>query len=116
MSAKYVLCKCEEVKGVKRSIGEYGEAHLVPGTPHDGGEDCPGGVVPGESGLAHARTIVDHQSGNVLVAHVESSDVIPETNTISRYKRLGQAFEEEWIVLRVVVAHVAGESEGRGEG
>ena len=42
---------------------------LVPGTAHDGGEDGPGGVVPGEPGLAHPGAVVDDQSGYVLVTH-----------------------------------------------
>merc|ERR1719173_379724 len=44
---------------------------LVPGAPHNGGEDSPRGVVSGEPGLAHAGAIVNHQSSNVLVTHLD---------------------------------------------
>merc|ERR1711881_748696 len=44
---------------------------LMPWASNDGGEDGPGGVITGEPGLAHAGAIVDHQSGNILVTHLE---------------------------------------------
>merc|ERR1712241_206917 len=37
----------------------------------DGGEDSPGGVVAGEASLAHAGAIVNDQSSNVFVTHLE---------------------------------------------
>ena len=36
----------------------------------DGGEDCPWCVITGETGLAHARAVVHHQSCYFIVAHV----------------------------------------------
>merc|ERR1719447_127318 len=45
---------------------------LVAGAAHDGGEDGAGSVVTGKAGLAHAGAIVNNQSGNVLVTHLES--------------------------------------------
>merc|ERR1712061_852984 len=44
---------------------------LVAGTSDDGGKDGTGSVVSGEAGLDHAGAIVDDQSGNVLVTHVD---------------------------------------------
>merc|ERR1719290_692893 len=44
---------------------------LVPWASNDGGEDSPGGVITGKAGLAHAGAIVDHQSGNILVTHLD---------------------------------------------
>merc|ERR1712214_271474 len=43
---------------------------LVPWATNDGGEDSPGGVITGETGLAHAGAIVNDQSGCVLVTHL----------------------------------------------
>jgi len=45
--------------------------YLMPGAANDGGEDSPGGVITGETGLAHAGAIVHNQSGDVLVTHVD---------------------------------------------
>jgi hypothetical protein len=44
---------------------------LVTGTSNNGGEDSPGGVITGKSGFAHARAIVDNQSGGIFVTHLE---------------------------------------------
>ena len=44
--------------------------YLVAGASNNGGEDSPGGVITGETGLAHAGAIVDNKSSNVLVTHV----------------------------------------------
>ena len=44
--------------------------YLVTGTANDGGEDSPGGVITGETGLAHAGAIVNNQSGGIFVTHV----------------------------------------------
>ena len=41
------------------------------GTADDGGEDGAGGVVAGETGLAHAGAIVHNQGGNLVVTHFE---------------------------------------------
>merc|ERR1719384_1152685 len=45
---------------------------LVPWATDNGGEDSPGGVITGETGLAHAGAIVNDQSGCVFVTHLES--------------------------------------------
>jgi hypothetical protein len=42
----------------------------VAGTAHNGGEDGPGGVVSGETSLAHAGAIVNDQSSNFVVTHL----------------------------------------------
>merc|ERR1711964_499808 len=42
---------------------------LVPWASNDGWEDSPGGVVTGESSLAHAGAIVNDKSSNVFVTH-----------------------------------------------
>jgi hypothetical protein len=39
------------------------------GTSNNGGEDSPGGVVSGETGLAHTGAIVNNKSGNFVVTH-----------------------------------------------
>ena len=43
--------------------------YLVPWATDDGGEDSPGGVITGETGLAHAGAIVNDQSGDLIVTH-----------------------------------------------
>merc|ERR1712088_1263 len=43
---------------------------LVTGTANDGGEDSPGGVITGETSLAHSRSIVNDKSGSIFVTHV----------------------------------------------
>merc|ERR1712018_1109476 len=43
---------------------------LVAGTSNNGGEDSPGGVITGETSLAHAGAIVNDKSSNVFVTHV----------------------------------------------
>ena len=45
----------------------------MPGASNDGGEDSPRGVITGKASFAHARTIVDDKSGNVLVTHLGRS-------------------------------------------
>ena len=45
--------------------------YLVPWATNDGGEDSPGGVITGETGLAHAGAIVNDQSGCVFVTHLD---------------------------------------------
>ena len=44
--------------------------YLMTGATNNGGEDSPGGVITGETGLAHAGAIVNDQSGCVLVTHL----------------------------------------------
>ena len=41
--------------------------YLVPGAPHDGGEDGPGGIVAREAGLAHAGAVVDNERGDIII-------------------------------------------------
>jgi hypothetical protein len=43
----------------------------MPWASNNGGEDSPGGVITGKTGLTHARAIVDNQSGGVLVTHFD---------------------------------------------
>ena len=43
----------------------------MPGASNNGGEDGPGGVITGETGLAHTGTIVNDKSGNILVTHLD---------------------------------------------
>merc|ERR1712131_93156 len=43
---------------------------LVPWATDDGWEDSPGGIITGETGLAHAGAIVNDQSGCVFVTHL----------------------------------------------
>merc|ERR1719270_364237 len=42
---------------------------LVPGTPDNGGENGPRRIVASKASLAHARAIVDHKSGNLVITH-----------------------------------------------
>ena len=53
---------------LRHFFGKY--TYLVTGTANDGGEDSPGGVITGETGLAHAGAIVNNQSGGIFVTHV----------------------------------------------
>ena len=46
--------------------------YLVSGSSHDGREDGPGGVVPGEPGLAHAGPVIHDQGSNLVVTHYRS--------------------------------------------
>jgi hypothetical protein len=39
------------------------------GTADDGGEDGPGCIVAGKSGLAHAGPVVNNKSCNLVVTH-----------------------------------------------
>ena len=54
---------------------------LVPGSAHDGGEDGARSVVSCKSGLAHARSIVNHQRSNVFVTHLSPLCGITELYT-----------------------------------
>merc|ERR1719153_2231761 len=42
---------------------------LMTRATHDGGEDGARGVVAGETGFAHAGSVVDDQSRNIFVTH-----------------------------------------------
>ena len=52
-------------------LGLSYDNYLVPWATDNGGEDSPGGVITGETGLAHAGAIVNDQSGCVFVTHLE---------------------------------------------
>merc|ERR1712102_4905 len=43
---------------------------LVTGATNDGGEDGSGGIISGESSLAHAGAIVNNQGSKILVTHL----------------------------------------------
>merc|ERR1712156_810369 len=60
---------------------------LVPWATNDGWEDSPGGVITGETGLAHAGAIVNDQSGCVFVTHLESLLGLNSTVTASTDNR-----------------------------
>lgn len=59
----------------------------MPGSAHDGREDTPRGVVSSEAGLAHARPVVHHDTGDLIIRHADhragdpSSDVQSTTQT-----------------------------------
>ncbi len=40
------------------------------GASNDGREDGAWGVIAGETGLAHARAVINDQCGNLVVTHV----------------------------------------------
>merc|ERR1719150_3573379 len=42
---------------------------LVARSSNNGGEDCSWGIVSSKPGFAHARSIVNNQSGNLVVTH-----------------------------------------------
>merc|ERR1712186_266590 len=52
---------------------------LVSWASNNGWEDSPGGVITGETSLAHAGAIVNNQSGGIFVTHVGSSLDLFET-------------------------------------
>merc|ERR1712108_39511 len=52
---------------------------LMSGTSNNGWEDSPGGVITGETSLAHAGAIVNNQRSGVFVTHVGSSLDLFET-------------------------------------
>merc|ERR1719392_660655 len=52
---------------------------LVSWASNNGWEDSPGGVITGESSLAHAGAIVNNQSGGIFVTHVGASLDLFET-------------------------------------
>lgn len=41
--------------------------YLMSGAAHDRWEDSTGGIVPGETGLAHTGTIVNNKRGNIII-------------------------------------------------
>merc|ERR1719286_55488 len=44
---------------------------LVAGTANNGGEDSSGSVISGKTSFAHAGSIVNNKSSNVLVTHLD---------------------------------------------
>jgi hypothetical protein len=44
---------------------------LVSGSANDGWEDSSGSVITSETGFAHTGSIVDNQSSNVFVTHLD---------------------------------------------
>merc|ERR1711979_38113 len=52
---------------------------LMSWASNNGWEDSPGGVITGESSLAHAGAIVNNQSGGIFVTHVGASLDLFET-------------------------------------
>merc|ERR1712172_72970 len=44
---------------------------LVTGTTDDGGEDSSGSVISGKSSFAHSGSVVNNESGNIIVTHLE---------------------------------------------
>ncbi|KAL0627556.1 hypothetical protein AAY473_000867 [Plecturocebus cupreus] len=40
---------------------------LVPGAPHDGGEDGPGSIVTHEASFAHAGAVVDNECSDIII-------------------------------------------------
>ena len=47
------------------------ENYLVAGASDNGGKDSPRGVITGETSLAHAGAIVNDESSNVFVTHLD---------------------------------------------
>ena len=43
--------------------------YLMAWASNNRGEDSPGGIISGETGLAHAGAIVNDQSGDLIVTH-----------------------------------------------
>jgi hypothetical protein len=54
------------------------DSYLVARATNDGGEDSPGSIISGESGLAHAGAVVNDKSSCVLVTHLEKSRKLVE--------------------------------------
>merc|ERR1712025_1238081 len=52
---------------------------LMSWASNNGWEDSPGGIISGETGFAHARAIVNNQSGGIFVTHVGASLDLFET-------------------------------------
>ena len=63
---------------------------LMSGSSDDGGKDSARSVVSSESGLAHARSIVNHQRSNVVVTHLRFFAGI-KRNTSQSVTALGEA-------------------------
>ncbi|MCY5962408.1 hypothetical protein OV760_29020, partial [Salmonella enterica subsp. enterica serovar 1,4,[5],12:i:-] len=48
---------------------------LVTGPSHDGGKHSPGSIIACKASLTHPRSIVDHQSCNIIISHgLKSAD------------------------------------------
>ena len=48
--------------------------YLMAWASNNRGEDSPGGIISGETGLAHAGAIVNDKSGGIFVTHVVLAD------------------------------------------
>ena len=58
------------VSHVDLLLSHAGHYSFVLGSTHNGREDGPGGVISGESGLAHPGSVINNQGLNfVVVAH-----------------------------------------------
>ena len=58
-------------------------SYLMARTTNDGREDGAWGVVTGKTGLAHARTIVYYQSGDLFFAHDDDGSGDKVSNVIA---------------------------------
>ena len=67
----------------------------MPGSAYDGWKDGPGGIVTGEPGLAHAGAVVHHQSGHLVVAHLERVLGVEVVDKNEKHEELGQSSPEE---------------------
>jgi len=54
------------LKGFVAFVNPY----LMARASDDRGEYGPGGIISGESGLAHAGAVVDHKSRDLVVTHL----------------------------------------------
>ena len=63
------------------------EIYLMSRSADDGGEHSPGGVVTGEPGLAHSRSIVHNKSGYVFVTHFSLLSLILLPNVLNTVRR-----------------------------
>jgi len=57
-------------------------AYLVAWTTNDGWEDCTRCVIASEPSLAHARSIVNDQSSNIVVTHFRLLFMISDSGTV----------------------------------
>ena len=66
------------------------------GASNNGGEDSPGGVITGETSLAHAGAIVNDKSGNVFVTHVDRVwEILRSEHTQELATSVGYAHESK---------------------
>lgn len=65
---------------------------------YDGGEDGAGSVISGESGLAHTGSVVNDQSGNIIVTHVDEFEISLDEVMGKNCKRTKQKRAKQIIV------------------